>query len=133
MPRVGIIGGIGPDSTIDYYHRIIERYRARRRRLRPARREHPAHRVRPRARPRVAAAHRIVEATADAARALGCHTAGLLGTRFTMESGFYATAFARAGITVVAPHEAEQRYVHAAYMEELLHGQFLPEPCGPRL
>lgn len=29
MPTVGIIGGLGPESTIDYYRSIIARYRAR--------------------------------------------------------------------------------------------------------
>ena len=29
MRRVGIIGGIGPESTIDYYRSIIARYRER--------------------------------------------------------------------------------------------------------
>jgi len=29
MKTLGLIGGIGPESTIDYYRMIIERYRAR--------------------------------------------------------------------------------------------------------
>lgn len=27
MKTIGIIGGIGPESTVDYYKRIIEAYR----------------------------------------------------------------------------------------------------------
>ena len=29
MATVGIVGGLGPESTIDYYRRIIAQYRAR--------------------------------------------------------------------------------------------------------
>ena len=31
MKILGMIGGLGPESTIEYYQRIIELYRARRR------------------------------------------------------------------------------------------------------
>ena len=30
MRTIGMIGGLGPESTIDYYRSIIARYRARR-------------------------------------------------------------------------------------------------------
>ena len=30
MKTLGIIGGIGPESTVDYYHRIIALYREKR-------------------------------------------------------------------------------------------------------
>ena len=27
MQRVGIVGGLGPESTIDYYRRILDKWR----------------------------------------------------------------------------------------------------------
>ncbi len=30
MPVVGVIGGIAPESTVDYYRRIVAQYRERR-------------------------------------------------------------------------------------------------------
>jgi aspartate racemase len=45
----------------------------------------------------------IMEAACDSARGLGLKRAGLFGTRFTMQSGFYPQAFARRGIDMLAP------------------------------
>ena len=69
----------------------------------------------------------IVEATCAEAVRLGLKRVGLFGTRFTMQAPFYADVFSRAGIEVIAPSEAEQEYIHAHYMEELVNGIYLPE------
>ena len=69
----------------------------------------------------------IVEATCDAAKALGLQKLGLLGTRFTMQGRFFFDVFVKAGITLVVPAIDEQDYIHEKYMDELVNGIFLPE------
>jgi len=172
MKSVGIIGGIGPESTIDYYRLIVASYRERKGdgsypsilidsidlqalvarfeardlagataylaaelwRLARAgadfgllaantphlvfdelRRQSPI--------PLIS----IVEAARDAAEGLGLHRVGLIGTRFTMQGGFYEAAFSGKGIAVAVPEPDEQAYVHEKYMSELVRGVFLPE------
>ena len=69
----------------------------------------------------------IVEATREAAQALGLKRLGLFGTRFTMQGRFYPAAFAGAGIALVLPTPEEQRFIHEKYVGELIHGTFLPD------
>jgi aspartate racemase len=69
----------------------------------------------------------IVETACAEAQALGLKRAGIFGTRFTMQGGFYPDVFSRAGIQIVAPDEDEQTYIHTHYMDELINGVFLPE------
>lgn len=69
----------------------------------------------------------IVEATCEAARALGLKQVGLFGTRFTMQGRFYPEVFSKAGITLAVPEADEQAYIHDKYMSELVNGIFLPE------
>ena len=64
----------------------------------------------------------IVEAACDAASALGLEKVALLGTRFTMQGGFYPKVFARRRIEVVVPGPDEQDYVHDRYIAELVNG-----------
>jgi aspartate racemase len=66
----------------------------------------------------------IVEAAGDAAADRGFGTVGLLGTRFTMQGGFYPQVFARRGITVRLPSPEDQAYVHEKYVGELIPGEF---------
>jgi aspartate racemase len=172
MKTLGIIGGIAPGSTIDYYRSIIASYREQKRdgsyppivinsidltkmldligagdlagvtaylvgevaRLARAgaevglmasntphivfegiRRQSPI--------PLIS----IVEATCQAARALGFRRVGLFGTRFTMQGRFYPEVFSRQGITVRAPDPADQEYIHDKYMSELVNGVFRDE------
>ncbi len=166
MKTLGIIGGIGPESTIDYYRAIIAAYRERHKnadypsiiinsisvkkllelvaagdlpaltdwlvtelgRLARAgadfallasntphivfdevQRRSPISLV------------SIVQATCDAAKALGLKRVGLFGTRFTMQARFYPEVFAREGIAVIAPAPNEQAYIHEKYTVELLN------------
>jgi aspartate racemase len=172
MKLLGIIGGIAPESTIEYYRSIVAAYRRRRPgagyphilidsidldrllalvgagelealtawlcdelgRLERAgariallasntphivfeelRRRSPV--------PLIS----IVEAAAGEAAAAGMKRVGLFGTRFTMRGGFYPAAFARFGIEVVLPDDADLDLVHEKYVTELIEGVFLPE------
>jgi len=69
----------------------------------------------------------IVEATRDAAKALGLSKLGLFGTRFTMQGRFYPEVFSRAGIALAVPEVEEQAIIHDKYMNELVKGIFRPE------
>jgi aspartate racemase len=68
-----------------------------------------------------------VEAAADAAVALGLRELGILGTRFTMEGGFYEAVFGDKGMHVRRPTGPDLEYVHETYMHELIPGDFRPE------
>lgn len=172
MKTVGIIGGIGPESTIEYYRLIIAAYRKHRsgggypsiiinsvdmtkmlglvtandleslagylavqvRRLVSAGADfavlasNTPHMVfdevsRQSAIPLIS----IVESTCATALDFGLKKVGLFGARFTMEGRFYPDLFSRAGITLVVPEAGEREYIHDRYMNELVHGVFLPE------
>jgi aspartate racemase len=167
MTSVGIVGGLGPESTIDYYRRILEGWA----------REDPAtapsividcldvqRALRLVATDRAALIEyllaslqrlggagvdfaamtantphivfdelaarspipllSIVEVCADEAGRRGFTRLGLLGTRFTMDAPFYPTVFARHGMTVVSPKEADRSWMHERYIGELLKGDF---------
>jgi aspartate racemase len=171
MKTIGIVGGIGPESTVEYYRLMIAEYRERRRdgsypaiilnsinltrivglleandyagltgalvrefavleragavlALMAANTPHIVFdEVRRQTRlPLIS----IVEATRDAAKALGLRRPGLFGTRFTMQGGFYQEVFSRAGMEVVVPPVDEQDVIHHIYMDELVLGDFRP-------
>jgi aspartate racemase len=69
----------------------------------------------------------IVEAACAATRAMGFTRVALFGTRFTMEARFYPDVFAAAGIALMVPSADEREYIHGCYMDELIHGRFLPQ------
>src|SRR5687768_5148027 len=48
---------------------------------------------------------------------------GLLGTRYTMEQGFYRERLEAAGIEVLVPEEPDRSEVHRIIYEELVLGQ----------
>src|SRR5579859_5939661 len=170
MKRAGLIGGLAPPSTVDYYNRIIEVYRESRSdypsilinsvnleialrlvtegkldelteflaaeidRLVAAGADFIAlaantpHIVFERLAARCAKPMlNIVDATLDAARAAGARTALLLGTRFTMESGFYQRVFDREGILLILPDGEARTFIHETYIGELIKGIFRPE------
>lgn len=66
----------------------------------------------------------IVEVAANEASRLGMRRPLLLGTRFTMEAGFYPAVFARHDISLVTPGSVERTWVHERYIGELLKGDF---------
>ncbi|MGA4802716.1 MULTISPECIES: aspartate/glutamate racemase family protein [Streptomyces] len=62
------------------------------------------------------------DATADAVRAAGLRTVGLLGTAFTMEQDFYRDRLAGHGLTVLVPEAEGRAEVHRIIYEELCLG-----------
>jgi len=171
MKTVGIVGGIAPESTVEYYRLIIARYRERNQdgsyptilinsidlkrmldlvaagqlsqltdylvgevqKLERAGADfgllasNTPHIVFDEIRRRSSIPLiSIVEATCDAAKAMGLKKLGLFGTRFTMQGRFYPEVFSRAGIQLVAPSLDDQTYVHDKYTSELVKGIFLP-------
>jgi aspartate racemase len=69
----------------------------------------------------------LLDATADAILDRGLRTVGLLGTRFTMEKGFYQEALARRGISTLVPGDSDREYVHRVIYDELVAGQIRDE------
>src|ERR1044072_5913082 len=69
----------------------------------------------------------IVQATCQAAQAMGLRKVGLFGTRFTMQGQFYPEVFRSRGIELVVPDMNDQEYIHDKYMSELINGIFLDE------
>jgi aspartate racemase len=142
--KIGIIGGIGPETTVEYYRRIIALYRRRNpdgsapyiiinsldmkkplEMLTGSKLEELVFDA-------IARQSRvplisIVEATAEAAKAAGLKRLGLLGTRFTMQASFYPDALAAREIEVILPNDEEQAYIHGKYMDELVPGIIVPE------
>ncbi len=172
MKTLGIIGGIAPESTVDYYRQIVALYRSRQSdgsyppvlinsidlqkmlglisaghlpevtdylvgevvKLAAAGADfglfasNTPHLVFEDIRQRSPIPLvSIVEAASDAALALGLRKVGLLGTRFTMQGGFYSKVFSAHRIEVIVPRSDEQDYVHSRYMGELVHGVYRPE------
>jgi aspartate racemase len=64
----------------------------------------------------------IADATADAVLAAGLDTVALLGTRYTMELGFYRNRLADAGIFALTPDEPDRTLVHDVIYQELVRG-----------
>jgi aspartate racemase len=172
MKTLGIVGGIAPESTVDYYRQIVALYQGQRRdggyphilinsidlkkmldligagnlpevteyllaevvRLAAAGADfglfasNTPHLVFEDIRQRSPIPLvSIVEAACEAALALGLKKVGLLGTRFTMQGGFYPKVFSENRIEVVVPRSDEQDYVHDRYMGELVHGVYRAE------
>ncbi len=68
----------------------------------------------------------IADAAAAEMKAKGVRTAGLLGTRFTMEQDFYrARLRERHGIEAMIPLEADRELVHRVIYDELCLGKVL--------
>jgi aspartate racemase len=63
----------------------------------------------------------IADPTADALLADGFHTVGLLGTRFTMEMGFYRERLEARGLTALIP-EVDRTNLNGIIYDELCRG-----------
>ena len=69
----------------------------------------------------------IADPTADAIKAGGISTVGLMGTRFTMEQAFYRDRLeSRHGIRVLVPDTADRDLVHQVIYDELCLGVINP-------
>lgn len=66
----------------------------------------------------------IVDATAAAVRRAGLERVALLGTRFTMDDGFYHRRMAAHGLTVLTPDADRQQALHRIIFEELCRNRF---------
>ncbi len=70
----------------------------------------------------------IADPTGEAIRAAGLSRVGLLGTRYTMELGFFAERLQqRFGIEVIVPPEEQRRALHGIIIDELTLGAVRPE------
>ena len=68
----------------------------------------------------------IADATATRVTASGVRTAGLLGTRFTMEQSFYIDRLERGGLGVVVPDSEDRALVNRVIYQELCLGRVNP-------
>jgi aspartate racemase len=68
----------------------------------------------------------IAAATAKAIQQKKLRTIALLGTRYTMELGFYQQVLQQAGITTIIPDDADRQYIHDAIYNEMGKNLFLP-------
>jgi aspartate racemase len=69
----------------------------------------------------------IADPTADAIKAAGYRTVGLLGTRFTMEQDFYRGRLVeRHGLQVLVPEAGDRAEIHRIIYEELCLGRIRP-------
>jgi aspartate racemase len=171
MKTLGLIGGTGPESTIDYYRLLIAEYRKQADGSSPsliinsvdlkrmiewmnarefakiadylvdeldklqkagadfaALTANTPHIVFEELQQRVSLPLiSIVEATCERAQALELKTAGLFGTRFTMEEDFYPKVFSPTTVKLITPNDQERAYIHEIYFGELLKDVFLPE------
>jgi aspartate racemase len=70
----------------------------------------------------------IADATAAEIRAAGVSTVGLLGTRFTMEQGFYKDRLHHDfGLRVLIPGDQDRQIVHRIIYDELCLGHIMDE------
>jgi len=65
----------------------------------------------------------IADITADEMLARGKNTAGLLGTRYTMEQDFYKSRLERRGIRFLGPESEDREYVNRVIYQELCLGR----------
>ncbi|MHA7277018.1 aspartate/glutamate racemase family protein [Arthrobacter sp. Hz1] len=64
----------------------------------------------------------LIDVVADAVRAAGMSTVGLLGTAFTMEQDFYRDRLAVHGVEVLTPGTEDRAVAHRIIYEELCLG-----------
>ncbi len=64
----------------------------------------------------------IVDVTAEEINSWGISEVGLLGTRFTMEDGFYTKRLEEMGISTLVPDDGEREVVHNIIFDELCKG-----------
>jgi aspartate racemase len=64
----------------------------------------------------------LADTTAEAVRAAGLRTVGLLGTSFTMEQDFYRDRVAAHGLEVLVPEAEDRALVHRVIFDELCLG-----------
>ena len=68
----------------------------------------------------------IADATADGIKSQGLRTVGLLGTKITMEQGFFKDRLSGQGIATLIPGDDDRAFLHDTIFNELGRGIFLP-------
>ncbi len=68
----------------------------------------------------------LADATAERIKAAGLGHVGLLGTRYTMEQGFYKGRLMQQGLSVVVPEGESREMVHRVIYDELCLGKISP-------
>jgi aspartate racemase len=173
MEKIGLIGGLGPEATVDYYKAIIDSFKEDNKGSfnypeviiysvnlehfigmikRGAYQEATAYLAEKMQALERAGAEMIaltantphllykdlqaavkvpmisiVEATAREAKRLGIKRAGLIGTAFTMNAGFYQDVFNYFRIKIETPDEKDKAYIHQKLFSELGLGIFKDE------
>jgi aspartate racemase len=69
----------------------------------------------------------LIDVTATAIQRGGISKVGLLGTRLTMERGFYAKRLQANGIEAIVPDQQEREFINSMIEEQLVKSVFLPE------
>lgn len=69
----------------------------------------------------------IIDATGEALSAAGLHTAGLLGTVFTMREPFFREGLLRHGIRSLVPDPDDQERINHIIYRELCRGEIRPQ------
>ncbi|WP_170428625.1 aspartate/glutamate racemase family protein [Ruegeria arenilitoris] len=69
----------------------------------------------------------IADATAEAIRAAGLKSPGLMATAFTMQQSFYTDRLRAAGLTPILPSEADQNTTHRIIYDELCKDVVTPK------
>lgn len=69
----------------------------------------------------------IADATAQVIKEEGIKTAGLLGTKYTMEQDFYKGRIKDSGINIIVPDEADRELINTIIFEELCRGKIKTE------
>ncbi len=66
----------------------------------------------------------IIDCVAEEVVKRGVRRVGLLGTKFTMEDGFYEDGLRRYGLEVIVPDDEDRNEIHRIIFEELCRGIF---------
>ncbi len=69
----------------------------------------------------------IAEAVAKTVKAKGLRKVGLLGTRYTMQLGFYTDHLAKHGIETIIPEQPDVDFLNYTIYNEFSQNLFLPE------
>ncbi len=69
----------------------------------------------------------LLDVVGDAILAKDMKKVGLLGTKYSMEHGFYQTSLARKGIQVIVPEAEDRDYINTVIYSELVYGNIRDE------
>jgi aspartate racemase len=68
----------------------------------------------------------LADVVAEAVKASGVETVGLIGTKVAMSESFFVDRLQAHGLSVLVPDQAHHDYLNDAIYEELVHGVVLP-------